>query len=478
MKGSESEIVSTSKWKNSVAVLPFDDLSPQKDQENFCNGLTDELITRLSNIKELKVTARESAFFFKGKSDFQEIGRKLDVRAVLEGSVRKAGDTLRITARLINTADRSNLWSYETDRTIKDVFAIQDEIALAVVDKLKITLLGQERANVTKRYTNSIEANILFQRGKNLHLTYTREGMEQAIKCYEQAIQIDPNYALAYSAMADVYYEYPPFGILSAKEAITKAKACLRKALALDENLAETHAILGRIIAMYDWNWAEAEREFKRALELNPNPSIIHYDYMMFLTVNGRHEEAIIEAKRARELDPLSSSIYGGLGETLFFAGRFDEAIEVLKKTITMDPSQYYPHWLLGLAYQGRSMLNEAVAEEEKAFELSGSADTMNLCFLSVAYYRSGRKGEADKLFARLRETAKHQYVPSYYFFVIHKVRGELDQAFNWLERACEDSAIFLAYARIWPDDPYRVPYDQRSADLLERVGLTKAARK
>lgn len=247
----------------------------------------------------------------------------------------------------------------------------------------------------------------------------------------------------------------------------------MKKALALDENLAETHAILGRIIAIYDWNWIEAEQEFKRALELNPNSSIIHYNYMMFLTVNGRHAEAIMEATRARELDPLSSSIHGGLGETLIFAGRFDEAIEDLKKTIIMDPSQYYPHWLLGSAYLGKSMMKEAIEEFKKAFELAGENPPIVLA-LSTTYYRIGARQEADKLFASLQEKAKHEFVPSYCFFVVYKARGELDQAFNWLEKACEDSTYFLAYAIIWPDDIYHVPYDQRSTELLKKVGLIK----
>ena len=465
----------TSTWKNSIAVLPFVDMSPLKDQEYFCDGMTEELINRLTNIRELKVPARTSAFFFKGKAqDIQEVGQKLKVNTVLEGSVRRAGNELRITAQLINIADGYHLWSQTYDRELKDIFAIQDEIALTVADKLKLTLLDGEKTKATKRSTDNIEANILFLRGKYLHLTYTIEGMENAVKCFEQAIQIDPNYALAYSGLADVYYDYPALGILSPKEAIPKAKTYLKKALALDENLAETHAILGRIIAVYDWNWIEAEQEFKRALELNPNSSIIHYLHMIFLTVNGRHEEAIVEATRARELDPLSAAIHGGLGETLVLAGRFDGAIEDVKKTIMMDPNQYYPRWILGNAYLGKSMMKEAIAEFKKAFELSGGNPVIVLA-LTTTYYRIGARPEADKLFASLQERAKHEFIPSYYFFAVYKARGELDQAFKWLEKACEDSANFLAYALIWPDDIYHVPYDRRSADLLKKVGLIKA---
>jgi TolB-like protein/Flp pilus assembly protein TadD len=477
LKGPESETFPAAKWKNSIAVLPFVDMSPQKDQEYFCDGMAEELINRLSNIRELKVPARTSAFMFKGKAeDIREIGRKLDVRTVLEGSIRKVGNQLRVTAQLINIADGFHLWSDTFDRELKDVFKIQDEIALAIADKLKLTLLGDEKAKVTQRHTDNVEANILYLRGKYLHLTYTPEGMEKAIELFEQAIQKDPNYALAYSGLADTYYDFSALGLILPKEAIPRAKTYLKKALDIDENLAETHASLGRIIAMYEWNWAEAEQEFKRALELNLNSSIIYYDHCASLTVTRRFEEAIREAERARELDPLSSQINSGVGEQFYFAGQFDRAIEDLKKTIMMDPDQYYPHLLLGLSYQGKHMMKESVAELEKAFKLPGGDNPMATSFLTVVYYRSGAKAKADGLFESLNERAKHEYVPSFFLFFTNKARGDLDQAFKWLERACQDRDILLPYGLVWPDDSFRIPYDQRSAELLRRVGLLKTA--
>jgi len=477
LKGPEPEAIPAAKWKNSIAVLPFVDMSPQKDQEYFCDGMTEELINRLSNIKELKVPARTSAFFFKGKAqDIQEVGQKLKVNTVLEGSVRRAGNELRITAQLINIADGYHLWSETYNRELKDIFAIQDEIALTVADKLKLTLLGEEKVNVTKRHTDNIEANILYLKGKYLHLTYTPEGMGKAIELFEQAIQKDPNYALAYSGLADTYYDASALGMIPPRDAIPRAKTHLKKALNIDENLAETHASLGRIIAMYDWNWTEAEQEFKRALELNPNSSIIYYDHLASLTVTGRFEEAIREAERARELDPLSSQINSGVGEQFYFAGQFDGAIEDLKKTIMMDPGQYYPHCLLGLSYQGKHMMEESVAELEKAFKLPGGDNPMAASFLTVAYYRSGAKAEADGLFESLNERAKHENVPSVCLFFINKAHGDLDQAFKWLERACQDRDILLPYGLIWPDDSYRIPYDQKSTELLRRIGLLKTA--
>ena len=477
LKGPESRAMHASKWKNSIAVLPFDDYSPQKDQEYFCDGMAEELINRLGNIRELKVPARTSAFFFKGKADIKEIGRKLDVRTVLEGSIRKVGNQLRVTAQLINISDGFHLWSDTFDRELKDVFQIQDEIALAIVDKLKVTLLGDERVKVTKRSTDNIEANILFLKGKYLHLTYTPEGMEKAIASFEQAIQKDPNYALAYSGLADTYYDYSAFGLSPPNDAIPKAKAYLNKALEIDETLAETHASLGRIIAMYDWNWTKAEQEFKRALELNPNSSIIYYDHCASLTVTGRFEEAIREAERARELDPLSSQISCGVGEELYFASQFDKAIEELKKTIIMDENQYYQHLLLGWSYQGKHMTEAAVTELERAFGLPGGDNPLVETSLAIAYYRSGARVKAERLFESLSEKAKRGYLPSYFLFAVNKSRGDLDQAFKWLERACEDRDILVPYGLVMPEDAFHIPYDQKSAELLQRVGLVSPAR-
>ena len=363
LKGPEPEAVPAAKWKNSIAVLPFVDMSPQKDQEYFCDGMTEELINRLSNIGELRVPARTSAFMFKGKAeDIRDIGRKLDVRTVLEGSIRKFGNQLRVTAQLINISDGYHLWSETYDRELKDVFNIWDEVSLAVTDKLKLTLLDEEKAKVTKRYTENIEAYNLYLEGKYLYLAYGAKEIGRSIRCFEQALQKDPRFVLPYSGLADAYYSVPYFGDLPPKEAIPRAKTYLEKALDIDENVAEAHASSGRIMAFYDWDWKGAEREFKRALELNPNSSIVHLNYGHFLTVVGRPEEAVLEGERARELDPLSVSANYNVGEELCYAGQFDRAIEVLKKAIIMNPNRYWSHNLLGWAYYNKSMLKESLA--------------------------------------------------------------------------------------------------------------------
>jgi serine/threonine-protein kinase len=298
--------------------------------------------------------------------------------------------------------------------------------------------------------------------------------MEKAIESFEQAIQKDPGYALAYSGLADTYYDYSALGLSLPNDAIPKAKEYLNKALDTDETLAETHASLGRIIAMYDWNWTKAEQEFRRALELNPNASIIHYDHCASLTVTGQFEEAIREAEQARELDPLSSQISSGVGEEFYFAGQFDKAIEDIKQTIIMDPGQYYPHVLLGLSYQGKNMMEGAVIELERALKLPGGDNPMVATFLAVAYYRSGARIRAEKLFESLKERAKREHWPSFFLFAVNKSRGDLVQAFKWLERACKDHDILVPYGLIWPEDAFHIPYDQKSAELLKRVGLIK----
>jgi tetratricopeptide (TPR) repeat protein len=242
----------------------------------------------------------------------------------------------------------------------------------------------------------------------------------------------------------------------------------------MDDYSGDTHASLGRIIAFYDWDWGAAELEFKRALELNPNSSIVHLDYSHFLElIPARQEEAIIEARKAKELDPLSVGIAMGTGEQLFFAGRLDDAIENSKNTIMMDPNQFYSHFLLGLAYAGKSMMKEAIAELKKTYELSDGA-SMAAWVLANTHYRTGANAEADKLFDDLKEKAKREYVPSYYFFTLYRVRGEFEQTFKWLEKACEEHDLWLPLALVWPDDAYRIPYDQKSTELLKKVGLIK----
>jgi len=463
------------KRQPSIAVLPFANLSADPEQEYFCDGMAEEIINALAHIENLRFIARTSAFAFKGKhEDVRVIGRKLDVETLLEGSVRKAGNRLRITAQLVKVSDGSHFWSERYDRDMEDVFAIQDEISLTIVDKLKGKLLGEEKAALVKRYTENLEAYNLYLEGNYFSQMWTNEGFEKAIECFELALEKDPNYALAYAGIAYVYFFRAYFGNFPPKKAIPKAKTYLKKALGIDENLAEAHALFGKISTMYDWNWVLAEQEFRRALELNPNSSNIHLHYCDFLSVTGQHEEAIIEVKRARELDPLSININANVGERMYFAGQFDRAIEDLQKTIAMDRNWFYSHLLLGLSYLGKSMSKESIVELEKASDFSGGAPLV-VVKLASTYYRIGKETEAEKLFNSLKERAKDEYIPSSFLFTIHKVRGDRELAFKWLERACEDRDIYLPYHLLpQPEDDLIIPYDKKSTELLKNVGLIK----
>jgi len=464
--------VSTIKSQPSIAVLPFINMSADPEQEYFCDGMTEEIINALTHVEGLHVVARTSAFAFKGKDeDITEIGRQLRVSSLLEGSVRKTGNRLRISAQLVNVADGYHLWSDAYNRELEDVFAIQEEISLAIVEALKVKLLKTEKAAILKRYTEDLEAYNLYLKGNYYWQMLTTEGFDKAIECYEQALQKDPHYALAYNGLAMVYWASSYFGNVPSNEAYPRAKEYAKKALEIDDTLAEAYASLGYISTFYDWNWTVAEKEFKRALELNPNSSITHENYSEFLVVTGQYDEAIIEVKRARDIDPLSVYINSIVSLELFYAGMYDEAIEDLQNTITMNPNYFLSHYFLGQAYQGKSMFGEAIAEFEKAVDLSGGVPFI-ITDLAITFYEFGKKDKAEKLFDSLKKMSEDEYVPPTFFYLIHKVRGDMDHAFEWLERACNEHDHSLLWYREHPIDIYRIPDEPRFKALLKKAGL------
>ncbi|MBA7689152.1 hypothetical protein ES703_97654 [subsurface metagenome] len=386
---------------------------------------------------------------------------------------------MRISAQLINVADFSHLWSERYDRDMKDIFEIQDEISLAIVEALKVKLLKTEKAAIVKRYTEDLEAYNLYLKGNYYWQMMTAEGFEKAIECFEQALQKDANYALAYTGMASVYWMSSYWGNVPPHEAYPRAIEYAKKAQEIDKTLAEAHDILAKSHASlgvrymnYDWNWKAAEREYKQALQLDPNYALTHMQYSFLLSFTERHEEAIAEAKRAQELDPLSSYINACAGIIFYNDGRFDEAIEVSRMTITMNPNYFSSYLFLGFAYQGKSMLEEAIAEYEKAVDLSGGTP-MTVAVLASAYYEFGKKAKAEKLFDSLKQRSRDEYVPSMCFYLIHKVRGDLDQAFESLERACNEHDSYLPWFRVAPIEMFwRIPDEPRFKALLEKYGL------
>jgi len=476
LKGPESETLPGAKWKNSIAVLPFQNISPEQGQDYFCDGLTDELITRLSNIKELKVIAKTSAYSFKGKEiDIREIGNKLNVATVLEGGVRKAGNKLRITAQLINVADGFHLWSDSYDKELIDVFTIQDEIALTIADKLKLTLLGEEKSKLTKRPTENLEAYNLYLHGRFL-IDKGSPYLGQARDYFSQAIKLDPNYGLAYTGLADVYAWLCIFGE-SPNEFMPRASEAAHKALKIDDKLAEAHLSLADIKFFYDWDWAAAEAEYVQAIELNPNYARAYSEYSTCLMILKRFDEALEKAKKGEELDPLSPMRLFYLGDTLKHMRRYDEAIEVLDKGIEMDPNNDNPHFSLWLIFIYRGMYKDALIEMEKLMEIGGfpgwHASPEEMEEFKIVSKERGWKGGLEWNLDRMMEKAKKEHVSFFLIAQCHVILGHKAEAIKWLERAYLERDLLMPYLNTEAAfDPIR--NDSRFAEILKRMGFPK----
>jgi eukaryotic-like serine/threonine-protein kinase len=472
--GMSNEHLSREQPLPSITVLPFVNMSADPEQEYFCDGLAEEIINALTKIKSLKVVARTSAFAFKGiKSDIREIGRKLNVSSVLEGSVRKSGSRLRITAQLINVSDGYHLWSEKYDRNLEDVFAIQDEISEAIVDILKVKLLKGEREAVFKRYTENLEAYSLYLKGIYFLRMYTAEGFERAIGYFQASLQNDPTYSLAYAGLAEVYYAITFWGNVPPRDAYPKAKDWARKALEYDETVGDAHAALGLVYTFYEWNWREAERALQRALELNPNSSITHMSYSWFLTLTRRHEEAVAEAETAQSLDPLSPLINAHTGFALFWARRFDESIKQLEASLAITPNFFLSHYYLSLSLLAKSRFEEALRENQMAVELSGEAPFPTMRLISL-YFEMGKEEQGEVLFTTLRDRSKQEYLPPMGFYIIHLLRDELDQAYACFKKAFEERDSFFLWFLDFPIERYDVPDEPRFKDLVEEVGVEK----
>ena len=460
--------------KKSIAVLPFKNISNDPDQEYFCDGLAEELINSLTKIKDIKVVARTSAFAFKGKYiDVREVGQRLNVEKILEGSVRKSGNKLRITAQLVNVADGFHLWSEKFDRDMEDIFAIQDEISFAIVDNLKVTLLKREEKALLKRYTEDPEAYNLYLKGIFNLRRYTAEGFQEAIKYFELTLQKDPDYALAYAGLSEVFYAISYWGNVPPHQAYPKVKEFAKKAIEIDKEIGEAHASLGMVYAFYDWNGKEAGRELATALELNPSSAIIHLSYSWFLTLTERHEEAVAETKRAQELDPLSPLIIAHVGLACIWGRQYDKAIQEMKAGMILAPDFYLMHYYLGLAYRGKQMRKENIAEFEKAVELSGGAPWPAL-MLACNYFETDQIEKGETLLQSLEQRVRQEYMPALGFAYIYFFRKDLDQTYDWLKRACEERDNFLPWCAIIPIQDYQLHNHHLLRPLYQKYGLIK----
>jgi serine/threonine-protein kinase len=459
-------------WKDSIAVLPFADLSLQKDQEYFCDGMAEELINALSKIEKLHVASRTSSFQFKGEGyDIEDIGRKLKVKTILEGSVRKAGNRLRITAQLVDVNDGYHLWSEKYDREMEDIFAIQDEISLAIIDKLKLKLLKEEKATLIKRYTDNLEAYDLYLKGRYFWNRRYEGGLQKGLEYFNQTIKKDPSYAPAYAGIADSLSILGLFAWLPPKEAFPKAKATALKAIEIDDMLAEAYTSLGWINMCYDWDWTAAEKALKRALEIDPNYAIGQLWYALYFSYLGRLEEATVEIIKALRLEPLSLLINVNLGFILYFKRLYDEAIEQCLKTIEMDPNYLLSYWFLGAGYSGKKMWKEVISAEEKAVALSEQSPLF-IGYLGWGYAMSGQKDKARRTLNQLEKISKEKYVSNYCRAMIYLGLGEKDQMFKYLEKAYEAREPLLALSS--KVTPYfdSVRSDPKFKALLKKIGL------
>jgi TolB-like protein/Flp pilus assembly protein TadD len=458
----------------SIAVLPFVNMSADPEQEYFCDGLSEELINALTQIKDLKVIARTSAFSFRGKEvDVREIGEKLDVSNVLEGSVRKAGNRLRITAQLVNTESGHHIWSEKYDRDLDDIFAVQDEITDAIVEKLEPTLLGKEGEKLARRQTVALEAYNLYLQGRYFWNQRTDEGLKRAVDYFKQAIAKEPSYALAYVGIADSHILSSFYTPLPPKKVYPKAKQAVLKALEFDEALCEAHATLAFIMTAYDWDRNGAEREFRRAIELNPGHANTRHWYSMHLSNMGRSDEAIREIRHALELDPLSVVFRRSLGITLAHARRYEQAIDAYKQAIEFDPDLQCTHSNLGICYLYKSMYNEALEEFEKEKLTSQDWHGTVKANIGITYAIVGREDEARQLLKDLMDRAKETRVSCVSLAILCFALKEIDKGFEVLERgyAERDFGFGLGWFKV---DPLfdSVRSDPRFKALLKKIGL------
>jgi serine/threonine protein kinase/tetratricopeptide (TPR) repeat protein len=457
--------------KPSIAVLPFDDLSPGKDQGYLCDGLAESLINALTKIKDLRVPATTSSFSFRDKQrDIKEIGEKLNVETVLRGSVQKAGNRVRITSQLIKVSDESLLWSEQYNRDLEDVFAIQDEISLAIVDRLNLSLFGDEKAELLKRHTEDIEAYDIYLKGRYFWYKRTEEGLKRALEYFEKAIEKDPDYALAYVGIADSYLMLDAYTAIPARESYMNAKEAALKALEIDNTLAEAHSSLAYLKMRYDRDSEGAERDYKTAIELNPNYATAYLWYGLYLRGMARYDEAIKQIKHASRLDPFSLVTNRVLGEVFYSAQQYDQAIEALQRTIEMNPNFSYARLYLGKAYVQKSMYEEALVEFQKEKDISVIGDPGPEACIGITYALMGKKREAQNILDDLLERSNKALsvgTMAGLFFAL----GKKDQGFKLLEKGYEERNILYWVLR---DDMLfgSVRSDPRFKALLKKMNL------
>jgi len=454
----------------SIAVLPFDNLSRDPDNAYFAEGVQDEILTRLAKVADLKVISRTSTQRFKSApADLREIAKQLGVTHILEGSVQKAGDSVRVNVQLINALTDVHLWADTYDRKLTDIFAIESEIAKNVTENLKARLNDRAEEVLAARPTENPEAHELYLKGRYFWNRRSTASLRKAGDYFQKAIDLDPKYALAYAGLADVHSLVPVYAGTAPQDDVPKALAAARKAVELDDRLAESHTSLGNALVS-SVQLKAAEAEFRRALELNPNYATAHQWLAECLFGQGRFSESLAENERAHELDPLSLIINASYASSLAGAGRYEEAVQQARKTLDLDPELVPGHEILGQIYEDEGKLNEAIIEYGKANELGPTPS--NFAMLAHAYAKTGRMGETRKILDKLTDLSAQQYVGAYPLAVVHLALGEKDEALRLLEQSFVERDILLQglYGSIKIDkrlDPLR--HDPRFQKLVER---------
>jgi TolB-like protein/class 3 adenylate cyclase/Tfp pilus assembly protein PilF len=434
-----------------VAVLPFTNISMDPSDEYLADGMTEEMISSVSKMKGLRVIARTSVMRYKGtQKPIAEIGRELNVGSVLEGSIRKAGDKIRISVQFVDTLNEEPQWTREYDREFRDVFAIQSDIARHVAKALQEHVLGAVIERDDRKATINPEAYINYLRGRQFWNRRTEDSLKRAIRFFNQALRNDDHYAQAHTGLADSYATLAFLEFMPPHEAYPKAREAATRALSLDAQLAEAHTSLGLIKFQYDWDWNGAEEKFRQAIRLNPNYAPAHHFFADYLKAMGRFDEALAEIQKAQELDPLSLAISTGVGHVLYLSGQYDRSIEQYRRAVELDPGFMLTHVWFGRPYLQKEMFTEAIAELETAVQLSG-ASTVALAMLGHGLASAGRKDEAMQILESLKEKAKTKYVPSYWIAVIYNGFKDKEQTIAWMRRAFEERSSWLVWSNVEP---------------------------
>jgi TolB-like protein/DNA-binding winged helix-turn-helix (wHTH) protein/Tfp pilus assembly protein PilF len=457
----------------SLVVLPFDNLSGDKDQQYFTDGMTDELIAHLAKIRSLRVISRTSSMEYKDThKTLSQIARDLKVDAVVEGTVLRSGNQVRITAELVQVATDRHLWAETYESPLGDVLGLQSQVASAIVNEIRVNLTAEEQQRLASTRSVSGESYENYLKGRYYWNKRSKEGLTKAIEYFQLAIEKDPNYALAYAGLADCYSIIGSaiVGTVPSQDVAPKARAAAVKALQLDDTLAEAQTSLATVRFNYDWDWAGAVSGFQRSIELNPSYATAYQRYSLYLMAMGRTKESLVQMTRARELDPLSISMNFSLGWRLYMARKYDQAIEQLQNTLEMDPNFALPRMVLGQAYEQKQAFPQALGELQKAVSISHDSPQM-LGALGHAYGASGNRSEAEKVLAKLMEQSEKQYVSPFYVAIVYVGLAQNDKAVDWLEKAYRDRSNAVIFSKVDPQlDPLRST--PRFQSLLHRLAL------